>query len=153
MIPGRLWNLMTRLHAHSVCILLLACTTASASKASTALLPLKADAPLLLWSTAHHGHLGGEATSSGMTSALNGEPETADEEHEPNARDPWKSLACTQACEAGGEAMENFCRALPNKTSKQKAIREACWASSRASKGICIVFCNAYFGPPAKPRQ
>jgi hypothetical protein len=86
-----------------------------------------------------------------MSRPLDEASEPADEEHEPSARDPWKSLACTQACEAGGEAMENFCRALPNRTSKQKAIREACWASSRASKGLCIVFCNAYFGPLQNP--
>lgn len=126
---------MSRLHAYSVCTLLVAYTTAHASKPSNVV------------------RIGGEATTPRTVLALDEASETADEEHEPNARDPWKSLACTQACEAGGEAMENFCRALPNRTSKQKAIREACWASSRASKSLCVVFCNAYFGPPAKPRQ
>jgi hypothetical protein len=76
-----------------------------------------------------------------------------DDELDAQVKDPWKSLACTKACEAGGEAMEAFCGALPNNTRRQKTIRQACWASSRATKGACIVFCNAYFGPPAQPRH
>ncbi len=74
-----------------------------------------------------------------------GEPETTG--------DPWKSFACIQACTAGGEAMEQFCENLPNRTKRQQAIRALCWGVSRGSKAACIGFCRAYFGPPRAPSR
>lgn len=72
-------------------------------------------------------------------------------EEEPSDKDPWKSYACVKACEAGGEAIDTFCRTLPGRTKKQIAVKAACWAASRGTTGGCIVFCYAHFGPPAKP--
>jgi hypothetical protein len=77
------------------------------------------------------------------------EPESSEPEEE--ATDPWKSLACIQACDAGSEAMERFCKALPDKTKRQKEIRAICWGVSRGSRAACVVFCRAYFGPPRSP--
>jgi hypothetical protein len=78
-------------------------------------------------------------------------PEPESNEPDEQAQDPWKSLACIQACDAGGEAMEQFCKALPDKTKRQKEIRAICWGVSRGSRAACVVFCRAYFGPPRSP--
>lgn len=77
--------------------------------------------------------------------------DTEPDEPEEQSQDPWKSLACIQACEVGAEAMERFCQTLPNNTKKQKQIRSLCWGVSSGSKAACIVFCRAYFGPPRSP--
>jgi hypothetical protein len=78
-------------------------------------------------------------------------PESEPNEPDDQAQDPWKSLACIQACDAGGEAMERFCNSLPDKTKRQKEIRAICWGVSRGSRAACVVFCRAYFGPPRTP--
>jgi len=77
-------------------------------------------------------------------------PEPEPGESEATA-DPWKSFACIQACRAGGDAMEEFCRMLPDRTKRQQKVKAVCWSMSHASKAACIVFCRAYFGPPRDP--
>jgi len=74
-------------------------------------------------------------------------PPPPPEPNEPTA-DPWKSFACIQACEVGGDAIAAFCRALPGKTKRQIAVKAACWGASQGSEIACKVFCRAYFGPP-----
>lgn len=80
------------------------------------------------------------------------EPLPEPEPGEPEATaDPWKSFACIQACNAGGDAMEEFCRKLPDKTKRQQKLKAVCWSVSHGGKAACIVFCRAYFGPPREP--
>jgi len=38
---------------------------------------------------------------------------------------------------------------LPDRTKRQQKVKAVCWSMSHASKAACIVFCRAYFGPPA----
>lgn len=146
-------DLMSRLHVLFVATLLSACATVPAASPSL-VSPVTGAGPSAQWrSTASQSLVRSETSPLERSLSLDSAPTAADGEHEPSIKDPWKSLACTQACEAGGEAMEAFCRALPDKTGKHKVIRQACWAASRASKGACVVFCNVYFGPPAKPNR
>jgi RHS repeat-associated protein len=49
---------------------------------------------------------------------------------------------CLDACEAGGRAIENFCRSLPD-----PRARGLCWAS-RWSVPVCRGMCYALFGRP-----
>jgi RHS repeat-associated protein len=49
---------------------------------------------------------------------------------------------CLDACEAGGRAIENFCRSLPD-----PRARGLCWAS-RWSVPVCKGMCYALFGRP-----
>ncbi|CAM4333572.1 hypothetical protein COSO111634_37780 [Corallococcus soli] len=65
--------------------------------------------------------------------------------------DPWKSFACTQACQAGSQAMETFCEKLPGRTKRQQKLKALCFGSCYAGKASCLVFCRAYFGPPRAP--
>ena len=72
-----------------------------------------------------------------------GEPKTT--------ADPWKSFACIKACNAGGDAMEEFCRMLPGRTKREQKLKSLCWGVCRTGKAACTVFCRAYFGPPQDP--
>jgi RHS repeat-associated protein len=49
---------------------------------------------------------------------------------------------CLDACEAGGRAIENFCRSIPD-----PRARGLCWAS-RWSVPVCKGMCFALFGRP-----
>lgn len=76
------------------------------------------------------------------------EPLAEPEPGESAAGNPWKYFACVQACNSGGEAMDQFCRSLPGSTKRQKQIQALCWGVSRGSRIACLVFCEAYFGRP-----
>ncbi len=47
---------------------------------------------------------------------------------------------CDNACDAGGEAVEAFCRTLPS-----GPVRQACWVASTESNAACHVFCRINF--------
>jgi hypothetical protein len=49
--------------------------------------------------------------------------------------------SCLKACDAGTNAIENFCRSLP----PIPEMREACWSITLASIPMCKGFCYAWF--------
>jgi RHS repeat-associated protein len=47
---------------------------------------------------------------------------------------------CLRACERGGEAIEQFCRSIPI---KERRVRALCWAVTKGSEPLCKGFCYA----------
>lgn len=81
----------------------------------------------------------------GSFCALN--PEACPPQQNPSERQQPEELdavagksACLDACEAGGEVLENFCRRL--KTPRRKAL---CWAATKGTKTACIGMCHAIY--------
>lgn len=52
---------------------------------------------------------------------------------------------CKNACDRGADAMESFCRRIP-----ERRVRAACWAAATAVQSplgqrACVAFCDAWF--------
>lgn len=92
---------------------------------------------------------GGDATVAEEQAAPDAVDETAEplasvEDAESSPVDDTPSAVseqerCLKACKAGIEAIENFCRSLPD-----PEVRAACWAA-RFNTLTCIGFCYWYF--------
>ena len=67
-------------------------------------------------------------------------PEPLPPEPEQVLESTTSKKSCLEACSAGGEALENFCRGL--RSPRRRAL---CWAATRGSKVACIGMCNALY--------
>ena len=63
-----------------------------------------------------------------------------DQKPEQDLESPANKSACLDACEAGGEALESFCRRL--RTPRKQAL---CWGATKGSKAACIGMCHAIY--------
>lgn len=67
-------------------------------------------------------------------------PELVGSEPEQGLESLANKRVCLDACEAGGETLENFCKRL--RTPRKRAL---CWAATQGSKVACIGMCNAIY--------
>jgi RHS repeat-associated protein len=56
------------------------------------------------------------------------------------AQRPGRLAVCLRACELGKDAIERFCRAIPIREPRARAL---CWAVTLASEPVCKGFCYA----------
>ncbi len=130
-----------------VALTVLGCAVKSSGRGRVLYQAAPASGPVLPPPTEGH-----EASFCELNPGACPEPLPAPEPGEPETTaDPWKSFACIQACQAGGDAMANFCAKLPARTKRQQKIKAVCFGSCYAGKAACGVFCRAYFGPPRDP--
>lgn len=61
-------------------------------------------------------------------------------EPEPEAESPLNKQACLDACKAGGEVLEAFCRRLKN--DRRRAL---CWAATKGTQAACVGMCHAIY--------
>lgn len=68
--------------------------------------------------------------------------EVSDEQQAaPLAKSPAELIRCQQACRQGREAMDQFCRGVPD-----PKIKGVCWGFALVGGIACLNFCFNYWG-------